>query len=209
MTLMTPPTRLIAVLARAPVPGSAKTRLIPRLGAAGAAALQAHLLEATLAKAHRVADAAVRLWVAGPLEALPAAARAEVCAPQQGDDLGARMAHAIRVGLREAKQVAVIGTDAPALTADDIAAAFAALATHDVALVPADDGGYVLLATARDVPQLFADIAWGSAQVLDATIARAAQAGLSLARLPARPDLDTPEDYTRARAAGWLDGYRA
>lgn len=196
--------RAIAVLARAPVPGQAKTRLIPLLGAEGAAQLQARLIEATLAKARALPDCAVTLWVAGDAAQLPAAAQSVPVEPQVGADLGERMAHAFDRTLRRARQVVVIGTDCPAMTPAHLQAAFAALATHDVVLQPATDGGYVAIGLTRPQPELFAGICWGGAEVLAATRERIGALGLRAALLDPLPDLDTPEDYMHATAQGWL-----
>ncbi|HEU0203075.1 MAG TPA: DUF2064 domain-containing protein, partial [Burkholderiaceae bacterium] len=88
----------IAVFSRAPVPGQAKTRLIARLGAEGAARLQQQLIERALARACAVAQAQVTLWVAGdgaaPFMHTVAQRHGVALAAQAGSDLGARMAHA-------------------------------------------------------------------------------------------------------------------
>lgn len=196
--------RAIAVFAKVPQPGLVKTRLIPELGAAGAAALQARLIEATLAKARAVGNAQVRLWLAGdPSHYEPAAATDWTL--QRGADLGARMAHAFIATLARARGCVLIGTDCPALEPAHLRHAFEELERHDVVVIPAEDGGYVLIALAAPQPRLFEDIEWGGPSVMQATRARIAAAGLRAAYLPALPDLDTPADLARARAAGWLD----
>jgi rSAM/selenodomain-associated transferase 1 len=198
----------IAVFARAPVAGEAKTRLIPLLGADGAARLQARLLQAAVAKAIALPGAACTLWVAGDpdhpaITAVASNHRIPVAA-QLGDDLGQRMHHATVVALSRHAGCLVIGTDCPALTTAHLAEAAAALQTHDVVLGPADDGGYVLIGLTRPRPELFEGIAWGSNTVLPATLQRIRAAGLRLHQLPALPDLDTPDDYRHAQAQGWL-----
>lgn len=193
--------RAIAVFARAPQPGRVKTRLIPALGAHGAAALQAQLIGLTLAKACAVRQAAVTLWLAdGAHEAPPGV----TVARQQGEDLGARMLHAFRHTLASARACVLIGTDCPALAVTHLRAAFAALTAHDVVLAPAEDGGYVLIGLTAPQPTLFSGIRWGTSEVLAQTRAAIAAAGLRAAYLPTLPDLDTPQDLARARAAGWL-----
>ena len=87
----------IAVLAKAPLPGYAKTRLIPALGAAGAAALAERLLAHAAAQAVAAEVGPVTVWAA-PDPAHPAfgrlARRHGVDLRPQGEgDLGARMAH--------------------------------------------------------------------------------------------------------------------
>jgi hypothetical protein len=197
----------IAVFARAPVPGRAKTRLIPLLGAEGAARLQANLIDIALVKAC-AAGAQVTLWVAGDPDSVAHLARRHgvPLVPQQGEDLGARMAHAFAATLATpgTARCVLIGTDCPALTSADLVAAGHLLLDHDVAIVPALDGGYVLIALAAPQPRLFESIPWGGADVMSATRERIVACGLHSVELPPLPDLDTPEDYACARAAGWL-----
>lgn len=195
----------IAVFARAPVPGQAKTRLIPLLGADGAAALQRRLIERTLASACAVPSSRVTLWIADdPAHAFidAMATRFGVAvAEQQGADLGARMNHAFEAA---GAPLVLIGTDCPQLSSADLAAAASSLAAHDVVLQPANDGGYVLIGLARPQPPLFETIDWGGPQVLQQTRSRIADLGLRCALRPTLDDLDTPADLQRALAAGWL-----
>jgi uncharacterized protein len=196
----------IAVFARAPVAGQAKTRLIPLLGADGAAALQRRLIERTLATACAVAGARVTLWVADdpahPYIGAVAARFGVAVAEQHGADLGARMNHAFEAA---GAPLVLIGTDCPQLTVEDLAAAAAALAGNDVVIQPASDGGYVLIGLTRPQPALFESIDWGGPQVLQQTQARIAALGLRCALRPVLDDLDTPTDFQRALAAGLLD----
>jgi rSAM/selenodomain-associated transferase 1 len=195
--------RAIAVFARVPRAGAVKTRLIPAIGAGAAADLQARLIETTLAKARALGNCAVRLWLAGDTHNyVPPDAAWTV---QQGDDLGARMSHAFVVTLARARACVLIGTDCPALTTAHLGQAFAELERNDVVVVPAEDGGYVLIALRTPQPQLFEGIGWGGPTVMQATRARIEAAGLRACYLPPLPDLDTPEDLARARAAGWVD----
>ena len=195
----------IAVFARAPVAGQAKTRLIPLLGADGAAALQRRLIERTLATACAVPGARVTLWVAGDTAhrfiAGVAAHFGTALAAQQGADLGERMSHAFEA---TGAPLVLIGTDCPQLSSDDLTSAAAALATHDVVIQPATDGGYVLIGLAGPQPSLFEAIDWGGPQVLRQTRERIDALGLRCALRPALDDLDTPADLQRALAAGWL-----
>jgi rSAM/selenodomain-associated transferase 1 len=201
----------IAIFARAPVPGQAKTRLIPRLGAEGAARLQQRLIEATLAKSLAVAGARVTLWVAGnadhPFIAASAQRVGVAVRIQQGADLGARMRHAFAATLarRTDARCVLIGTDCPALTSADLTAAAQALATHDAVVQPAEDGGYVLIGLRRPQARLFEGIEWGGSDVMQATRRRMAQLALRWCERPPLPDLDTPQDYERALAAGWIE----
>lgn len=194
----------IAVFARTPVAGHAKTRLIPRLGAEGAARLQRQLIASALARAARVPGARVTLWATSDDDGMRAAARAAGAAlrVQHGADLGARMAHAFAQTLDGARPVLLIGTDCPAQTDADLAHAIDALADAEAVIQPAEDGGYVMIGMRTFHPALFDDIAWGTPDVLAATRARAAAHGLRLAELPMTWDLDRGDDFDRALALG-------
>ncbi len=191
------PTRIL-VFAKAPVSGRVKTRLIPALGAAGAAGLARRLLDHTLAQALAAGCGTVELcaspdfsapdWAAVPLPP-------GVATSAQGDgDLGARLARAARRHLARGGQVLLIGTDCPALSAVRLRAAAAALADHEAALYPALDGGYTLLGLRADHPSLFTAIPWSTAQVAAVTRARMQALGWRVWVGEALPDIDTPAD---------------
>jgi uncharacterized protein len=189
----------IALLAKAPIPGLAKTRLIPALGADGAARLQERFIVATVETALKVA--AVTLWAA-PDDTHPIfqrLARHVRLACQGPGDLGARMLAAVAAA---GGPVLVIGTDCPALTADHMRTAVDLLRDGiDVIVSPADDGGYVLIGMTEANPRLFAGMAWSATTVMAETRRRLAQLNLSW-REPARLwDVDVPEDLDRMRAA--------
>lgn len=197
----------IAVFARAPVAGQAKTRLIPRLGAEGAARLQRQLIERALARAQSVRGVRVTLWTTADdadAFALAEAAGATVRL-QQGHDLGSRMSNAFAETLDGARPMLLIGTDCPAQTAADLETAIAILREADAVIQPAEDGGYVLIGMKQFHPALFEQVAWGSATVLAATRARATDRGVRLAELPMNWDLDRSEDLDRALALGLVD----
>lgn len=198
----------VAVFAKAPVPGTVKTRLAGLLGAEGAAELHAGLVRHALATAAASGVGPVELWCA-PDDGHEFFAR---CAAdfgarlrvQRGADLGARMSAAFDDAFNAGRALMIIGSDCPALTPAALCAAAAALGSHDVAIAPAEDGGYVLLVMARPVPAIFADIAWGSAAVMRQTRERLAQAGVAWKELAASWDVDRPEDYARLQREGLL-----
>lgn len=197
------PNARIIIFAKAPVAGEAKTRLIPALGAEGAARLHGRLMERTLAWTCAAALAPVELHCAGPLDHPLFREQAQrhgiQLQPQQGEDLGARMHHALDTALREVERAVLIGTDCPWMEAAQPRRALEALTANDAVVGPAEDGGYVLIGLRRPAPELFREIPWGGPQVLARTRARAAAAGITLAELPPLPDLDRPEDLSRLR----------
>lgn len=195
---MTRSRQALLVFARAPVVGRAKTRLIPALGAAGAAALHAGLVERTLQTAAQL-PVDLQLWCHPD----PGHAFFRTCATrfplslqrQVGVDLGQRMAQALAAALARYDRAVLIGTDCPSLGADAVAQAFAVLQQGaDAVLGPAADGGYYLVGLCRPQAHLFSGIDWGSDRVLSQTLSRLRQYRLDYRLLDPRQDLDTPAD---------------
>ena len=188
----------IAILAKAPIPGLAKTRLIPSIGAHAAAVLQQRLTERAVATACAADIGPVALWCApGPDQTLfqDLARRFPLVLKQQPDgDLGNRMLRAIAANNG---QTIVIGTDCPALAAAHLRAAATALDDAGVVLIPAEDGGYVLIGARAVHHDLFSGVAWGTPKVLAQTRARIAALGLKAVELPALWDVDTEADLAR------------
>lgn len=200
--------RLI-LFTRYPLPGRTKTRLIPALGAAGAAALQRQMMEHTLKQVQSLLAqrmVSVEIWFAADESAGTEAARQQMqdwlgsdwsYQAQSAGDLGMRMAdafrHAFAAGMQ---QVVIIGTDCPGLDASRLAQAFAALTSHDLVVGPATDGGYYLIGLRQAMPALFVDIDWGTATVFSQTMAAAERCHLSVAVLDPLTDIDRPDDLS-------------
>ena len=196
----------IAILAKAPVPGLAKTRLIPALGEYGAAALQARLTAHAAATACTAAVGPVTLWTTPDIghQSFAALARqhALALAQQPDGDLGIRM-HAAVVAARG--PALVIGSDCAAITPHHLRLAADWLRDGlDAVTLPAEDGGYVLIGLRQPRPELFLGMTWSTDWVAAETRKRMAYLGLSW-REPARLwDVDRPEDLPRLQAAGFL-----
>lgn len=188
----------LLVFLKYPRPGRAKTRLVPALGEGSAAALYRTLAEEEVRRTAPQADEYRRLFCFTPAEdrdAIAAWFPGEQLWPQVEGDLGQRMAAAFAEAFaRGARRVAIIGTDVPWVSRDTVVEALAALDRHDVAVGPARDGGYYLLALREPCPALFADISWSTAEVLSATLARARDLGLRVRQLETLTDLDTIAD---------------
>lgn len=188
----------IAVMAKAPIPGVAKTRLIPVIGAHAAAVLQERLTERAVETACAADIGPVTLWCSPTLDQASfqdLAWRFPIVLKQQPDgDVGDRMLGAIAA---QNGPTLVIGTDCPALTAEHLRAAADALDDADVVLIPAEDGGYVLIGARGVYPDLFSDICWGTASVMEETRWRIAALGLKAIELPALWDVDSETDLGR------------
>jgi rSAM/selenodomain-associated transferase 1 len=193
---MFPPTIEIAILTKAPIPGYAKTRLISSIGAHAAAVLQERLTARTIETALAAELGPVTLWCA------PDASHASfrelqkkhglALAAQPSGDLGARMLAAMQNG-----STLTIGTDCPALNSGHLQQAADALGRYDLVVVPAEDGGYVLIGTREPQAAVFESIEWSTPRVLAQTRARAAAKKLSLREFPPLWDIDTEDNLAR------------
>lgn len=186
-----PPSPRIALFTRFPTPGAAKTRLIPAVGAQGAARVHRRLVEQTIHTV-RASGVAFELRHTGAVAAAFADWLGDdVPLVEQGaGDLGDRLA-------RAAAPAILIGSDAPGLTPAHLRDAATALARADAVIGPAADGGYWLLGIARPMPSLFVDMPWGTDRVAAETLHRLAAAGIDPIRLPMLDDCDRPEDLAR------------
>ena len=197
----------IIVMAKAPLPGVAKTRLIPALGAAGAAALAERMLEHAVQQAVAAQLGPVELCVT-PDATHPSFKRLaqlpRVSVALQGDgDLGLRMLRAFRrVLLPPFSRSLLIGADIPALDADLLQRAAQALNNVDAVFVPAFDGGYALVGLRRPEPRLFEGMAWSTPTVMARTRERLLAAHLSFVELAPVADIDVPADL-RHLPARW------
>lgn len=200
---MSAPSLRVVVFAKAPNPGQAKTRLIPVLGAQGAADLAARLLDDALARALDAAIGMVELCVTPDNDDYwqPYRARGDLVVTGQGTgDLGERMARASQRVIEAGEAIVLIGTDCPLLLPERLREMAAALANHDAALVPASDGGYVAIALRRFDHRVYAGLPWSTAAVAELTIGRISALGLRLRVLDALPDVDLPDDLARLPA---------
>jgi hypothetical protein len=188
----------LAIMAKAPVPGLAKTRLIPHLGAEGAAALQRWLLQRIVTTALAADVGPVTLWCAPEVDHPEFSAcrnRGQIVLRRQADgDLGARM-HAAVAG--SPAGVLVVGTDCPVLTPELLRRAAASLDQDDATVIPAEDGGYVLIGMRHPSRRVFTDIDWGSGKVMGQTRERLSEAGWRWSEFAPLWDVDREEDFRR------------
>jgi rSAM/selenodomain-associated transferase 1 len=195
--------KALIVFAKNPVPGRVKTRLSPPLEPAAATDLYRCMLGDLLAKASHLTGVDKYLYYEGGADAwryFNESARGMECRPQQGDDLGGKMAAAFRQLFAEGYgAVAIIGSDSPDLPTAYIEEAFDRLENDgcDAVFGPTEDGGYYLVGMTRLQEDLFRDVSWSSGEVLRESLQKAEQAGITVSLLPPWHDVDTAEDLLR------------
>ncbi len=202
----TPEPIQIAIFAKAPFAGYAKTRLIPLLDRQGAADLQAFLIRRTVETATQSPLRPISLWCAPDRSHDLFASLSQeftIATHQQiGSDLGARMLNAFDA-LTPKGPVILIGTDCPALAVEHLLHCASALRDGaDAVFTPAEDGGYALIGLRRPVPQLFEDMPWGTNEVMSRTRNRLRELRLDVFETQVLWDIDTPADFLRAQSAG-------
>lgn len=201
----------LAILAKAPIAGYAKTRLIGDLGCERAASLQAFLVRRTVQTALASCLRSVTLWCAPDAShSLFASLREDYGIDTQAQvegDLGVRMLDVFE-RLTARGPTMLIGTDCPALCAGDLDRCAAALRREaDAVFIPAEDGGYVLIGLKRPIRQLFEGVAFGTDAVMRQTRERLSELRLRAIEADTLWDVDTFADYERARSEGLLSKF--
>jgi hypothetical protein len=190
----------LIIFTRYPEPGKTKTRLIPVLGAEGAANLQRQMTEHTLFQVRqlqRICPVSYEVrFTGGNLELIQDWLGCELSYQSQGEgDLGKRMERSLLCAFESGvEQAIIIGTDCPGVNAAILASAFNKLQQCDLVLGPAIDGGYYLIGLQRTISELFTNIDWGTNRVFQQTVDIANKLNLSVIDLPALADVDRPED---------------
>ncbi|GLK70646.1 TIGR04282 family arsenosugar biosynthesis glycosyltransferase [Ancylobacter dichloromethanicus] len=197
----------LAIFAKAPVAGYAKTRLIPELGAEGAASLHAFFIRRAVETALTSSLRPVSLWCAPDsshdmFRWLHRVYGIEIFG-QVGENLGERMLDAF-VRLIERGPVVLIGTDCPVLSAVHLDRCAAALRDTDVVFTPAEDGGYVLIGLRQPERRLFEEVAFGTEVVMRQTRERVKELRLKAIETETLWDVDTAADFKRARSVGLI-----
>ncbi|MBH0085484.1 TIGR04282 family arsenosugar biosynthesis glycosyltransferase [Psychrobacter sp. SCQQ22] len=196
----------VILFAKYPARDMAKTRLQPALGVEGAAIMARQLL------LHSVEQAVATDFV---VELCVSPAVTDPCwqtlnlpdslqwSTQADGDLGTRLITASQYALKKHQKIVLIGSDCPSLTAERIQTAIQQLDAHDAVMIPATDGGYVLLGFKQVDGSLFSDIIWSTASVAAVTQQRVANLGWTLALLAPLHDIDEPEDLAHL-PSDWL-----
>lgn len=186
----------LIIFTRYPIPGTTKTRLIPALGAAGAADLQRQLTEHTLEQVTNL-TADISIFFSGGDQADMETWLGDQWhyQPQTGDGLGDRLINAFRHSATLGyERTLVIGIDCPEITGELLTEAFDSLANHDAVFGKAHDGGYYLVGLKKVIPELFTELHWSTETVLAETLNRANALNLSTKILRTLHDIDYPQD---------------
>ena len=194
----------ILIFSKAPVVGQVNTRLVPYITAEQAVNLHEKFTRDRLRMCTSANLSVVQLWCSPDTDHqffIDCKQRYGVqLQSQNGDDLGERMMDALKTMLSQYKKIVIIGTDAPALDIDTIDAVIDELRQRDIVLVPAEDGGYVLLGASIYHQDLLTDVPWGSESVLACTVGNIERLGLEYSLLGQCWDVDRPEDLERYMA---------
>ncbi|UZE97546.1 TIGR04282 family arsenosugar biosynthesis glycosyltransferase [Alkalimarinus alittae] len=196
---------LLIQFAKWPQLGKVKTRLAKKMGDQAAYSAHIELTQTVLKNLTSSNVGSVALWFDQLLTENPEAKLlTENCqklsvpiACQKGDDLGARMFHALSSGLKTYQKVIIVGSDCPTVDKAYLEQAVKVLDDSDLVLGPAEDGGYVLLGARKVAPMLLDNIAWGQGAVLRSTVERADGCRLTYQLLDTTWDVDEYEDYLR------------
>lgn len=190
----------LIIFTRYPEPGKTKTRMIPALGDLGAANLQKQMTEYTVSQVkelQKTVDVSCEVrFAGGNLQLMQDWLGVDLVYQPQGEgDLGDRMVRSFSDAFQSgSEQVIIIGTDCPGVNSQLLAKAFEQVCSYNLVLGPAIDGGYYLIGLRQPIPDLFANIDWGTPQVLQQTVSIAEKLNLSKIYLPALSDVDYPED---------------
>jgi hypothetical protein len=191
---------LLVVVAKEPVPGRVKTRLSPALTPQEAATLYQCMLGDRIREIARLdgTDLAIAFTPANAAEAFTPLVRPGFSLfPQRGKDLGERL-HNVFVDAFGAGYgaVTIIDSDTPDLPRSVVRKSFGILLSQssEVVFGPCNDGGYYLVGMRKPHPELFENIPWSTAKVLEATLQKTGEIGLKTELLSTWNDLDSFED---------------
>ena len=198
----------VVIMAKAPLPGRVKTRMIPWLYPEAVSSLYYNFL---LDKIEQVKNLKAQAFIAYTPEAeLPFFRTISPAGfnliKQTGADLGERLANILTsLFRRDFKKVLILDSDTPNLPVKYIRRGLDRLDKNDVVLGPCEDGGYYLIGLKEDHPVLFKDIPWSTSRVTEFTLEKAKKEGLKVSLLEKWYDVDTINDLLRLRCD--LDSY--
>lgn len=192
---------VVIQFARFPKLGGVKTRLSPELGDKGCLKVYLELLKHVHSQVNNSGIFHVVALDATGNDPLVNTLMADTpMILQKGNDLGEKMHNAIEWGLARANKVIIIGSDCVVLEPNHLTEVSSALNDHSHVFIPAEDGGYVLVAAIESYSNIFKNIEWGTSEVMAKTKKALAAGNKKAAYLPPLWDVDRPEDYLRLLA---------
>lgn len=191
----------IAIMAKNPIPGRVKTRLAQSVGVEKATRIYEQLYHHTLSEVSAVSRADAFIYQAPDLDrGLVRDYNIEARVQSEGD-LGARMNHALEELLSDYGAALLVGADCPGISTKLMDRALKGLSSADLSLGPSEDGGFYLIGSTRQVPQLFLHRHWSHDRVFSDTLGIIEKQGLSLFILEELYDIDRESDWQRWQAA--------
>jgi len=193
----------VILMAKAPVPGRVKTRLMPHYTAEESAAIYRTMTSTVLDRIRRLFR---DIWLAADNPGHPFFSMLSLPIKAQGEgDLGQRMARLMEKSFRkDSKSVLFLGCDSPHMPDARLHQAVSCLRDYDVVIGPVEDGGYDLIALKQCHPAIFAGVPWSTGEVLEKTRRQARALALRYMELDMGFDIDTAEDLSRS---GFLENY--
>ena len=195
--------RVLVIMAKAPRPGTVKTRLATSLSPDAATAFYSCLLEDTLALARSLSDVEVAIMCpASDVNELVLVTGKEVSiVAQQGDGLAAGLTSVFaHFANGSQRRVIAFNSDSPHLPARFLTSAFETLAGHDVVVGPTHDGGYYLVGAKTSHPALFAGDGMGTSTAMERLLSRARALRLTVGLADPFYDIDVADDLARLAA---------
>jgi rSAM/selenodomain-associated transferase 1 len=195
-------------MAKAPVPGQVKTRMIPSLDSGTVSSLYHNFL---LDKIGQVKNIEAQAFIAYTPET--EFAFFQNIAPsgfnlinQTGSGLGERLVNVSKNLFGQGfKKVLILDSDTPNLPVEYIKKGFEKLDNSDVVIGPCEDGGYYLIGLGASQPLIFEDIPWSTSRVTELTMNKAKMEGLKVSQLEKWYDVDTIDDLLHLKHD--LDSY--
>ena len=195
--------RMLVIMAKAPRPGTVKTRLAPNLSPKAVTDFYSCLLHDTLALAQSVEDVEVAIMCPDTdvNELVQVAGKLASVVAQKGEGLAAGLTSVFASFAKEhQRRIIAFNSDSPHLPRSVLEGAFETLATRDVVVGPTHDGGYYLVGAKTSHPALFADDGMGTSSALERLLSRAQALKLSVGFADPFYDIDVGEDLTRLAA---------
>jgi uncharacterized protein len=194
--------RVLVLMAKAPRPGTVKTRLTPTFPTEAATELYRCLLNDTIALAQSLRDVEVAIMCPEPdvQDLAQLAGSTTIVVAQKGEGLAAGLTSVFAHFTADHKRVIAFNSDSPHLPRHVLEGAFETLAAHDVVVGPTQDGGYYLVGAKASYPTLFANDGMGSSSALERLLSRTRSMGLSVGLADSFYDVDVADDLNRLAA---------